>query len=425
MKKERNIHIAVIGLGYVGLPLAVEFSKITNVVGFDINIKRILQLKAGNDLTKELNSKELKAAKNLSFSNEVNDIKNCNIYIITVPTPIDNYKKPNLQALLNASEIVGCVLNTQDIVIYESTVFPGCTEENCVPVLEKTSGMKFNKDFFCGYSPERVNPGDKNHKLTDIVKVTSGSTPEVADFIDNLYKKIINVGTHKAESIKIAEAAKVIENTQRDINIALVNEFSLIFNKLELDTDSILKAACTKWNFMDFKPGLVGGHCIGVDPYYLTYKAVRMGYEPELILAGRRLNDNMGKFIVSKTLKLMSKKEIEIIGAEILVMGYTFKENCPDFRNTKVKDILGEFSAFNCRIDVWDPCLNEKPLNIDTGSSFVEKPVEGKYDAIIIAVAHDEFKSISATKIHSLGKRKHVLFDVKNIYDINETDLRL
>jgi UDP-N-acetyl-D-galactosamine dehydrogenase len=351
----QDIKLAIIGLGYVGLPLAVEFGRKRTVAGFDINHRRIDELKASNDVTLETTQEELAAAKHLSYTTNLDDLRACNCYIVTVPTPIDEYKRPDLTSLIKASETVGKVLQRGNIVIYESTVYPGCTEEDCVPVLEKYSGLKFNQDFFCGYSPERINPGDKEHRVTTVKKVTSGSTPEIANLVDALYNEIITVGTHKADSIKVAEAAKVIENTQRDLNIALINELALIFNKMGIDTEAVLKAAGSKWNFLPFRPGLVGGHCIGVDPYYLTHKAQAIGYHPEIILAGRRLNDSMGAYVVAQLVKAMTKKRIQVESAKVLIMGLTFKENCPDLRNTRIVDIVAELKDYNCEVDVYDP----------------------------------------------------------------------
>jgi len=361
------LNLAIIGLGYVGLPLAVEFGRIRPVVGFDINQKRIDELKAGDDFTRETTQDELAAAKHLSYTTNLDDLRSCNCYIVTVPTPIDEHKRPDLTPLIKASETAGKVLKQGDIVVYESTVYPGCTEEDCVPVLEKHSGLKFNQDFFCGYSPERINPGDKEHRVTSIKKVTSGSTPEIADLVDALYNEIITVGTHKAESIMIAEAAKIIENTQRDLNIALINELALIFNKMGIDTEAVLKAAGSKWNFLPFRPGLVGGHCIGVDPYYLTHKAQAIGYHPEIILAGRRLNDSMGAYVVAQLVKAMTKKRIQVEGAKVLVMGLTFKENCPDLRNTRVVDIVAELKDYNCDVDVFDPWVSVEEAQHEYG----------------------------------------------------------
>ena len=361
------LNLAIIGLGYVGLPLAVEFGRIRPVVGFDINQKRIDELKAGDDFTRDTTQDELAAAKHLSYTTNLDDLRSCNCYIVTVPTPIDEHKRPDLTPLIKASETAGKVLKQGDIVVYESTVYPGCTEEDCVPVLEKHSGLKFNQDFFCGYSPERINPGDKEHRVTSIKKVTSGSTPEIADLVDALYNEIITVGTHKAESIMIAEAAKIIENTQRDLNIALINELALIFNKMGIDTEAVLKAAGSKWNFLPFRPGLVGGHCIGVDPYYLTHKAQAIGYHPEIILAGRRLNDSMGAYVVAQLVKAMTKKRIQVEGAKVLVMGLTFKENCPDLRNTRVVDIVAELKDYNCDVDVFDPWVSVEEAQHEYG----------------------------------------------------------
>jgi len=417
--------ISIIGLGYVGLPLAVEFGKKRSVIGFDISESRIDELKNGIDNTLEVTDLELKEAIQLSYTNDLNDIKDCEIFIITVPTPIDKDKRPDLTPLEKSSESVGSVLKKGDIVIYESTVYPGATEEKCVPILEQQSGLVFNKDFYCGYSPERINPGDKEHRLTSIKKITAGSTPEIATKVDELYKEIIIAGTHKVSSIKIAEAAKIIENTQRDVNIALINELSLIFNKLGIDTEAVLEAAGTKWNFLAFKPGLVGGHCIGVDPYYLTHKAIEVGYNPEVILAGRKINDHMGSYIVDQVSSLMTKKLIQIDGASILIMGFTFKENCPDIRNTGVLNILKGFQDFNCKVDVYDPWVNKDEAPFEFNINLIEVPKKGKYDAVILAVAHNEFKGLSAVKIKSFGKDNHVLYDVKCLLDVNESDGRL
>ena len=417
--------IALIGLGYVGLPLAAEFGKKREVIGFDINKNRIDQLKKKIDPTLEISKKEFTEATYLNFTSNPKDLKDCNIFIITVPTPIDNHKRPDLTALEKSSETVGSVLKKGDIVIYESTVYPGATEEICVPILEKKSGLIFNKDFYCGYSPERINPGDKKHRLADIKKVTAGSTPEIAIEIDELYKEIIVAGTHKAESIKVAEAAKVIENTQRDLNIALINELALIFKKMDIDTEAVLKAAGTKWNFLPFRPGLVGGHCIGVDPYYLTHKANEVGYYPEMILAGRRLNDNMGSYVANEVSKLMTKKRIQIAEANILIMGLTFKENCPDHRNTRVVDLVKEFKSFSCNVDVYDPWVNKNQVAEEYKILSIDKPIKGKYDAIVLAVSHDEFKLLSENQIRSYGKDNHVLYDIKYLLKKNESDGRL
>jgi UDP-N-acetyl-D-glucosamine/UDP-N-acetyl-D-galactosamine dehydrogenase len=421
----KNKKIAVIGLGYVGLPLAVEFGKIREVVGFDIDDGRISELKEGKDRTLEVSLEEMKEAKNLSFTSNLKEINSCGIYIVTVPTPIDKHKHPDLTPLIRASKTVGKMLKNRDIVIYESTVYPGATEEVCVPILEKYSGLVFNKDFFCGYSPERVSPGDIEHKVATIKKITSGSTPEIAIQVDELYQEIIIAGTHKASSIKVAEAAKVIENTQRDVNIALINELSLIFHKLDIDTESVLEAAGTKWNFLPFSPGLVGGHCIGVDPYYLTYKAIEVGYNPEMILAGRRLNDKMGSYVANQVSKLMTKKRIHIVDAKILIMGLTFKENCPDLRNTRVVDIVEEFEIFNCNVDVFDPWVDKQEATQAYNINLINKPENGRYDAIILAVAHDKFKKLSLEQIKAFGKDSHVLYDVKYLLGADEVDGRL
>jgi len=420
-----DIKLAVIGLGYVGLPLAVEFGRNRPVVGFDINQHRIDELKNGNDSTLETTCEELTEATQLNFTTQLEDLRICNCYIVTVPTPIDKYNRPDLTPLIKASETVGKVLKNGDIVIYESTVYPGCTEDDCVPVLERHSGLKFNKDFFCGYSPERVNPGDKEHRVTTIKKVTSGSTPEIADLIDELYNEITTVGTHKAESIKVAEAAKVIENTQRDLNIALINELALIFNKMGIDTEAVLKAAGSKWNFLPFRPGLVGGHCIGVDPYYLTHKAQAIGYHPEIILAGRRLNDSMGNYVVAQLVKAMTKKRIQVEGAKVLVMGLTFKENCPDLRNTRVVDIVAELKDYNCVVDVFDPWVSRKEAQHEYGITPIDEPLPGNYDAIIVAVAHYQFKNMSSSAIRALGRPGAVLYDLKYVLTAQESDLRL
>jgi len=420
-----NKKIALIGLGYVGLPLAVEFGKKRTVVGFDINQSRINDLKNGVDSTLETTSEELKDSVHLSYTTNLDDVKDCEVFIITVPTPIDKHKRPDLTPLEKSSEAVGSILKRGDIVIYESTVYPGATEEVCVPILEQQSGLVFNKDFYCGYSPERINPGDKEHRVTTIKKVTAGSTPEIATEVDELYQEIIVAGTHKASSIKVAEAAKVIENTQRDVNIALINELALIFNKLGIDTESVLEAAGTKWNFLPFRPGLVGGHCIGVDPYYLTHKALEVGYNPEMILAGRRLNDSMGSYVADQVSKLMTKKRIHVVDANVLIMGLTFKENCPDIRNTRVVDLVEEFEGFNCNVDVYDPWIDKDEIIHEYGFKPIDQPVEGKYDAILLAVAHDEFKELSLQQIKAFGKDNHVLYDIKYLLDANEVDGRL
>ena len=420
-----DVRLAIIGLGYVGLPLAVEFGKKRPVVGFDINETRIAELRDGHDHTRETEPYELREAKRLRFTTQVDELRLCNCFIITVPTPIDEHKRPDLTPLMKASETVSHVLKSGDIVIYESTVYPGCTEEDCVPVLEKFSGMKFNRDFFCGYSPERINPGDKKHRVTTIRKVTSGSTPEVADFVDALYNEIITAGTHKAPNIKVAEAAKVIENTQRDLNIALINELAIIFNKLGIDTEAVLRAAGSKWNFLPFRPGLVGGHCIGVDPYYLTHKAQSIGYHPEIILAGRRLNDSMGAYAVAQLVKAMTKKRIHVDGAKVLVMGLTFKENCPDLRNTRVVDIVTELEEYNCAVDVFDPWVDPGEAQQEYGIPPIAQPDGASYDAVIIAVAHNQFKEMGAKMIRAFGKSNSVIYDLKYVLNEKESDLRL
>ena len=420
-----NELIGVIGLGYVGLPLAVEFGYKRSVIGFDINESRINELKKGIDNTLETGNQELKDATHLSYTNNLKDLKDCKIFIITVPTPIDKHKRPDLRPLEQASAAIGSILKKGDIVIYESTVYPGTTEEICVPILEEHSCLSFNNDFYCGYSPERINPGDKEHRITNIKKVTSGSTPDIATKVDELYQEIITAGTHKASSIKVAEAAKVIENTQRDVNIALINELSLIFNKLNIDTESVLEAAGTKWNFLPFRPGLVGGHCIGVDPYYLTHKALEVGYNPEMILAGRRINDNMGSVVADQVLKLMTKKDIHIENANILIMGLAFKENCPDIRNTRVVDLVEEFKCSNCIIDVYDPWVNQDQAMDEYNIKLIEQPLKGKYDAIVLAVAHDIIGELSLEQIKAFGKDNHILYDIKYLLGPNEVDGRL
>jgi UDP-N-acetyl-D-galactosamine dehydrogenase len=421
----QDIKLAILGLGYVGLPLALEFGRNRTVVGFDINQSRIDELKVGKDLTLETTKEELSAAKHLRYTTNMDDLRDCNCYIVTVPTPIDEHKRPDLTPLIKASQTVGMVLKKGDIVIYESTVYPGCTEDDCVPVLEKQSCLKFNRDFYCGYSPERINPGDKEHRVTTIKKVTAGSTPEIAELIDTLYNEIITAGTHKAESIKVAEAAKVIENTQRDLNIALINELALIFNKMGIDTEAVLKAAGSKWNFLPFRPGLVGGHCIGVDPYYLTHKAQAIGYHPEIILAGRRLNDSMGAYVVVQLVKAMTKKRIQVDGAKVLVMGLTFKENCPDLRNTRIVDIVAELKSYNCHVDVYDPWVIVGDAQREYGITPIVETKAGTYDAIILAVAHNQFKNMGAAAIRVLGKPISVLYDLKYLLLAQETDLRL
>ena len=425
MTKHKETKIGIIGLGYVGLPLAVEFGKKYETIGFDVNSQRIKDLKSGNDTTLEIHSDEISGSKKLQFTSEASGIESCNIFIITVPTPIDVNKKPDLTPLIRASETVGKILKKDDLVVYESTVFPGATEEVCVPILEQNSSLVFNKDFFCGYSPERINPGDKERRLTLIKKVTSGSTEESAEIVDKLYQSIITAGTYKAGSIKIAEAAKVIENTQRDINIALINELSMIFSKLDINTQAVLEAAGTKWNFLPFQPGLVGGHCIGIDPYYLTHKAIEVGYHPEMILAGRRLNDNMSSYVVDQVTKLMLKKRIHVEDSNILIMGLTFKENCPDIRNSKVVDLVSEFKNFNCNVDIYDPWVDIKLAQDEYKISLIPNPTPKKYDAIVIAVAHDEFKELSLDEIKAYGKDNCVLYDIKFLFDADEVDCRL
>lgn len=425
MLRIQDVKLAVVGLGYVGLPLAVEFGKKRPVIGFDINTRRIEALKAGHDHTLEVSDAELAEAAQLTYTADRAELGKANVFIVTVPTPIDEYKQPDLTPLVKASETIGAVLKRGDIVIYESTVYPGATEEDCVPVLERVSGLKFNVDFYAGYSPERINPGDKAHRVSTIKKVTSGSTPEVADLVDELYRQIISAGTHKASSIRVAEAAKVIENTQRDVNIALINELALIFNKMGIDTEAVLQAAGTKWNFLPFRPGLVGGHCIGVDPYYLTHKAQSIGYHPEIILAGRRLNDSMGGYVVSQLVKAMTKRRIHVQGARVLVMGLTFKENCPDLRNTRIVDIVKELGDYNVAVDVYDPWVDAEEAVHEYGITPVAELEEGKYDAVILGVAHHQFTEMGAAGIRKLGKPEHILYDLKYVLSPAESDLRL
>ncbi|PKG35551.1 Vi polysaccharide biosynthesis UDP-N-acetylglucosamine C-6 dehydrogenase TviB [Psychrobacter sp. Sarcosine-3u-12] len=420
-----SIKIAVIGLGYVGLPLAVEFGKQHSVVGFDINASRIAALIAGSDHTLEVNDEELAEATHLRYSSDIQALTDCNFFIVTVPTPIDDFKQPDLTPLINASKAIGTLLKKDDIVVYESTVYPGATEEVCIPVLEKVSGLTFNQDFYAGYSPERINPGDKEHRVTNILKVTAGSTPEVADFVDEVYNLIITAGTHKAPSIKVAEAAKVIENTQRDVNIALINELAVIFNKMGIDTEAVLTAAGTKWNFLPFRPGLVGGHCIGVDPYYLTHKAQAIGYNPEIILAGRRLNDSMGEYVVTQLVKTMIKKRIQVEGAKVLILGLSFKENCPDVRNTKVIDIVHELQEYNIEVDVYDPWIDANEAQREYDITPISQPSSHQYDGIILAVAHQQFVEMGIEKIRAFGKDKHVLYDLKYVFTKEDTDIRL
>ena len=416
--------IAIVGLGYVGLPLAIEFAKKRNVLGYDINNSRINQLIKFYDLTKEITTKQLKESKKLKFTSNLKDISKCNIFIITVPTPITKNKKPDLKPILNATKLIGKILKKEDIVIYESTVFPGTTEEICVPILEKTSNLKFNKDFYCGYSPERINPGDKKHTISKIKKITSGSSPKISTIIDNLYREIIKEGTHKVKNIKIAEAAKVIENTQRDLNIALINELAIIFKNLNLDTEEILKAAETKWNFISYRPGLVGGHCIGVDPYYLTYKAEQIGYSPKIILAGRKLNDSMGNYVCNQILKEAFKK-IKKIKFNILIMGLAFKENCPDFRNSQVLKMIQNLKNKRHNVDVFDPYVDQKEVKKLHNLNLRNKLTKRGYDLIIVTVGHEKFKKMGAKKIRALGNKQHILYDLKYIFSQEETDLRL
>lgn len=420
-----ELKIAIIGLGYVGLPLAVEFGKKVPVTGFDIHQKRIDELKAGQDHTLEVSPEELTQATQLTYTAQLEDLEDCNFFIVTVPTPIDDFKQPDLTPLIKASTSIGKVLKKGDIVVYESTVYPGATEETCIPVLEQVSGLKFNQDFFAGYSPERINPGDKQHRVTNILKITSGSTPQVAEFVDQVYNLIIEAGTHKAPSIKVAEAAKVIENTQRDVNIALINELALIFNKMGIDTEEVLKAAGTKWNFLPFRPGLVGGHCIGVDPYYLTHKAQSIGYHPEIILAGRRLNDAMGAYVVTQLVKQMIRKKIQVEGSKVLVLGLSFKENCPDIRNTKIIDIINELKEYQIEVDIYDPWVDISEAQHEYNVTPIKTLQDSIYDGVILAVAHEEFKVMGADKIRKLGKANHVLYDLKYVLDQSEVDIRL
>ena len=421
----RKCRLGIVGLGYVGLPLAVEFGKHFDTVGFDVKRNRIAELEAGKDSTLETTRAELKAATRLSFTSDLADMKRCRVFIVTVPTPIDEYKRPDLTPLVKASESVGKVLKKGDVVVYESTVYPGCTEEVCVPILERESGLKFNQDFFCGYSPERINPGDKEHRLTTIKKITSGSTPEVADFVDKLYSSIIRAGTHRASSIKVAEAAKVIENTQRDVNIALINELALIFNRLGIDTEEVLKAAGSKWNFLKFTPGLVGGHCIGVDPYYLTHKAQEIGYHPEMILAGRRLNDNMALYVAQEISKLMGQKKIHVNGARALVLGITFKENCPDIRNSKVVDVVRELQKYGAKVDIYDPWADAAECKHEYGLRPVRTLSPRTYDVAVIAVSHREFAELGADGVRKLCKKNHVVYDIKHVFPAAAVDGRL
>lgn len=420
----QDVKIAIIGLGYVGLPLAVEFGKFHNTIGFDINLERIKALRADNDITLEVSSDEMHEATQLQYTSSLNDLASCNIYIVTVPTPVDDDKTPDLSPLIKASESIGAVINSSDIIIYESTVYPGATEEVCVPIIEKTSGLKFNKGFFVGYSSERINPGDKKHRLPNIKKVTSGSTPETAQFIDTLYQTIITAGTHMAPTIKVAEAAKVIENIQRDVNIALINELAMIFDKLDIDTTDVLEAAGTKWNFLPFRPGLVGGHCIGVDPYYLTHKAQSIGYDIQIVLAGRRINDSMGPYVANRLVKEMIAKDIPVKGSQILIMGLTFKENCPDLRNTRVIDVINELKSYGASIDVHDPWVSNAAAQVEYGFDLVT-PKNDSYDAIIVAVAHEQFKKLGISTLRAFGHDSHIVFDLKSIFPKNDSDIRL
>ena len=426
MQEPEESIIGVVGLGYVGLPLAVEFSKHYSTIGYDIDAERIAKLSSGTDVTREVEDSELAAADNLRFTDKLDEVSDCNVYIVTVPTPIDSAKRPDLTALKRASRTVGEVLNKGDVVVFESTVYPGATEEDCAPILESTSGLKLNQGFYLGYSPERINPGDRKHRLTDISKITSGSTPEAATFIDSLYRKIIRAGTYPVSSIRVAEAAKVIENTQRDVNIALINELALIFNRMGLDTREILDAAGTKWNFLNFRPGLVGGHCIGVDPYYLTHKSQEFGYHPDVILAGRRINDNMGIHVATEVVKLIVKRGISMPDARILIMGITFKENCPDVRNTRVIDLISELQTYRSQVEIYDPWADIQEVADEYGINITnEIPDEGQYDAIVVAVAHKEFHEMSPAEIHALGKPVHVVYDIKYVLPFEEVDGRL
>jgi UDP-N-acetyl-D-galactosamine dehydrogenase len=431
LSEKKKPKIAVIGLGYVGLPLAVEFAKKFATLGFDVNSSRIEKLTSGVDLTREVSSDELLSAQmssaehpGIQFTAKLDDIRTCNVYIVTVPTPIDDHNQPDFTPLLRASDTVGKVLKQGDTVIYESTVYPGLTEEVCVPVLERVSGLSFNTGFFVGYSPERINPGDPNRRLPNIKKVTAGSTPETAEFVDQLYASIITAGTYRASSIRVAEAAKVIENTQRDVNIALINELSMIFKRAGIDTEEVLEAAGTKWNFLPFRPGLVGGHCIGVDPYYLTYKALELGYHPEIILAGRRLNDNMASYIAGEVVTMMTKKRIQVVDSKVLVMGLTFKENCPDVRNTKVTDIIDELAELNVKVDVYDPWVNADDV-APSNYKLISTPETGSYDAVIVAVAHTAFKEMGIATLRAFGKKEHILYDIKYLFDKKLVDGRL
>ena len=420
-----QLKIAIMGLGYVGLPLAVEFGKKVQTTGFDINLQRIQELNNFQDHTLEVSAEELAQVENLSYCSHMEQLKQCNFFIVTVPTPIDNFKQPDLTPLIKASQSIAQILKQGDVVVYESTVYPGATEEVCIPVLEQYSGLVFNQDFFVGYSPERINPGDKQRKVTNILKITSGSTDEVADYIDTVYQLIIEAGTYKAPSIKVAEAAKVIENTQRDVNIALINELALIFNKMNIDTEEVLKAAGTKWNFLPFRPGLVGGHCIGVDPYYLTHKAQSLGLHPEIILAARRLNDRMGEYVATQLIKEMVKQRIQVVGARILILGLSFKENCPDIRNTKIVDMVKALKEYDLDLDIYDPWVSPQEVEHEYGFAPLLTLEQHQYDAIVIAVAHDQFKQMSVNDFEKLGKAQHVSYDLKYILDQEYSDIRL
>jgi UDP-N-acetyl-D-galactosamine dehydrogenase len=420
-----NLRLGVIGLGYVGLPLAVEFGKQIPTIGLDISAERIRQLKQGHDITREIEPAELAQAVHLQVTDNPEELRGCNVYIVTVPTPIDDHKQPDLGPLRSASRTVGQLLKPGDIVIYESTVYPGATEEVCVPILEAESALRFNHDFFAGYSPERINPGDKQHRLTNIKKITSGSTPEAAEFVDALYSRIVTAGTHKASSIAVAEAAKVIENTQRDVNIALINELALIFNRLGIDTQEVLEAAGSKWNFLPFRPGLVGGHCIGVDPYYLTHKAQAIGYQPEIILAGRRINDGMGRYVAGAVVKMMIQHGIPVLNSRILILGLTFKENCPDIRNTRVMDTISELESYGAHVDVHDPWVNPEDASRELGIKLIPEPSDGDYDAIILAVAHEQFRTLGGERLRRFGKPGSILYDIKHLLPADQVDGRL
>ena len=422
IKKIKDLQISIIGLGYVGLPLALEFAKKRRVIGFDVNKKRIHELKSGIDKNLEFTKKKIKSLKQLEFTYKQQDLKNSNCFIITVPTPINKFKTPDLTALTKASAMIGKLIKKNDLIIYESTVYPGCIEEECVPILEKFSKLVFNKDFFCGYSPERINPGDKTHTISKIKKITSGSTPKITNLVDALYSEIITVGTHKALSIKVAEAAKVIENTQRDLNIALINELSMLFKKMNINTQEVLKAASTKWNFLNFKPGLVGGHCIGVDPYYLTYKAKKIGFNPKIVLAGRKINDGMGNFVASEFVRAMRKKKIKVIGSNVLIMGLTFKENCPDIRNSGIKEVILNLKKHNCKLDLVDPYVDRDEIKKLYGIAPNSRVKGKKYDAVLIAVAHDQFRKMGLPYIQKLCKSNSMIFDLKNLFSSNHTE---